>query len=261
MLPQLDLREEASHLKRFNHDFSGDDRVSFPEPILTTPKVLMETFLHGSPILSYLHAPEDQRKELAKLGLQTVLKMIFLHDFVHGDLHPGNILVENTGSFLKMHLLDCGLVIEMGPEQHVNVVKVLGAFTRKDGVLAGQLMVDNAAKKQASDLDVQLFVEGIEQIVLEDVNHVCVLWEGSCCSLSFGANPCFSSRSKRIRFYRILWKRWGTTLPTFVTWPAGTRSNWNHPLSTRRLPLKLWKGTLCVDAGAGEQFGCDQYSL
>jgi aarF domain-containing kinase len=180
MLPQLDLREEASHLKRFNHDFSGDDRVSFPQPILTTSKVLVETFSHGSPILSYLQAPEDQRKELAKLGLQTVLKMIFLYDFVHGDLHPGNILVENTGSFLKLHLLDCGLVIEMGPEQHINVVKVLGAFVRKDGVLAGQLMVDNGAKKQASDLDVQLFVEGIEQIVLEDANNVCAVWGGSC---------------------------------------------------------------------------------
>jgi aarF domain-containing kinase len=172
MLPQLDLREEASHLKRFNHDFSGDDRVSFPEPILTTPKVLVETFLHGSPILTYLKAPEDQRKELAKLGLNTVLKMIFLYDFVHGDLHPGNILVENTGSFLKMHLLDCGLVIEMGPQQHANVVKVLGAFARKDGVLAGKLMVDNAARKQASDLDVQLFVEGIERIVIEDEDNV-----------------------------------------------------------------------------------------
>lgn len=35
-------------------------------------------------------------------------------------------------------------------------------------------------------------------------------------------------------------------MPTFVTWPASTRSNWNQPLSMRRLLLKLWKGELWV---------------
>ena len=81
----------------------------------------------------------------------------------------GNILVgresSHPGSPLCLHLLDCGLVIEMGPEQHVNLVKILGAFTRKNGRLAGQLMVDTSSDSQASDLDVELFVKGIENIV------------------------------------------------------------------------------------------------
>lgn len=79
MLPQLDLREESAHLQRFNRNFASDSQVSFPEPILTTEKVLVETFSHGKPILTYINAPEDQRNELAKLGLNTVLKMIFLY--------------------------------------------------------------------------------------------------------------------------------------------------------------------------------------
>jgi len=47
-----------------------------------------------------------------------------------GDLHPGNCLISRDkaakGQPLRLHLLDCGLVIEMGPEQHVNLVKILG---------------------------------------------------------------------------------------------------------------------------------------
>jgi aarF domain-containing kinase len=90
-------------------------------------------------------------------------------------LHPGNILVRRdksvAGHPLQLCLLDCGLVVEMGPEQHVNLVKILGAFTRRDGRLAGQLMVDSASESQASNLDVELFVKGIEKIVVDDENN------------------------------------------------------------------------------------------
>jgi aarF domain-containing kinase len=84
-------------------------------------------------------------------------------------LHPGNIMVGKTDSGkLKLLLLDCGLVVEMGPEQHVNLVKILGAFTRRKGRVAGQLMVDTSSDCQASPLDIEMFVSGIERIVNDD---------------------------------------------------------------------------------------------
>lgn len=92
MLPQLDLTIEAKNLQRFNRDFTDDRRVSFPHPIhgLTTEHVLTETFLHGKPILEFAKELDPSgKKELAYLGLETTLKMIFLNDFLHGDLHPG----------------------------------------------------------------------------------------------------------------------------------------------------------------------------
>lgn len=75
-----------------------------------------------------------------------------------------------------MVLLDCGLVLEMGPAQHVNLVKVLGAFTKKDGRLAGQLMVDMNTESQAKPRDVELFIQGIEQICIMDANQVCICY-------------------------------------------------------------------------------------
>mmetsp|Transcript_16045 Transcript_16045/g.22610 ORF Transcript_16045/g.22610 Transcript_16045/m.22610 type:complete len:570 (+) Transcript_16045:63-1772(+) len=171
MLPQLDLTLEAKHLRRFNQDFSNDDYISFPYPLdeLTTPTILTETFVHGQPIMNYVNSSREDRKRIATLGLETVLKMIFLNDFVHGDLHPGNILVgKDSNGKLGLRILDCGLVIEMGPDQHVNLTRVLGALTRRDGRLAGQLMVDGASKCQASPLDVEMFVNGIQQICIDD---------------------------------------------------------------------------------------------
>jgi hypothetical protein len=49
---------------------------------MATEQILLETYLHGSPILSYVHAPLEQRQELARLGCATVLKMFFVNDFV-----------------------------------------------------------------------------------------------------------------------------------------------------------------------------------
>ena len=62
----------------------------------------------------------------------------------------------------------------MGPQQHENIVKVLGAFTRKDGRVAGQTMVDMKSESQASPEGRELFIKGIENIcdVDDDQNFI-----------------------------------------------------------------------------------------
>jgi len=177
MLPQLDLRVEANNLRRFMRDFENDPSVEFPTPIedLTSANVLVESFIHGETILEFCEDGKRTMKErevLAKIGLETVMKMIFLYDFVHGDLHPGNIIVnKNTsvkGDPWRLNMIDCGLVVEMGEQDHVNLVKVLGAFIKRDGILAGELMIDTAKKCQASSMDMELFCKGIQKICDDD---------------------------------------------------------------------------------------------
>eukprot|EP00547_Thalassionema_nitzschioides_P007766 CAMPEP_0194222286 /NCGR_PEP_ID=MMETSP0156-20130528/32555_1 /TAXON_ID=33649 /ORGANISM="Thalassionema nitzschioides, Strain L26-B" /LENGTH=572 /DNA_ID=CAMNT_0038953009 /DNA_START=33 /DNA_END=1751 /DNA_ORIENTATION=+ len=176
MLPQLDLVLEGKHLQRFSRNFADNPQVEFPIPIeeLTTPKILVESFCEGTPILKYGKDKDEKTKEeIAMLGLKTTLTMIFLHDFVHGDLHPGNILVRRhpeTGQLL-MTMIDCGLVIEFGPEQHETVVKILGAFIRRQGRDAGQLMVDTTKVKTNNPVDIERFIKGIERIIVEDAEQ------------------------------------------------------------------------------------------
>lgn len=198
MLPQLDLTLEANNLTRFNRDFGSDARVFFPQPLneLTSEHVLVETFMHGKPILEFTKADEATRKNLAYLGLETTLKMIFLYDFLHGDLHPGNILVSQDPKTkeLTLHLLDCGITVEMGPEQHVNVVKILGAFTRQDGRRAGQLMVDASSSCQGTPLDIEHFVNGIHDIVDSDKSNNVVEHVGE-----YIADICYLACTRRVK--------------------------------------------------------------
>uniref|UniRef100_A0A7S3VDU5 Protein kinase domain-containing protein n=1 Tax=Chaetoceros debilis TaxID=122233 RepID=A0A7S3VDU5_9STRA len=180
MLPQLDLRVEARNLQRFRRDFSDDPYVEFPMPItdFTTKDVLVESFVHGEPILNYCIQGLKSRKDreyLAEFGLRTVMKMIFEYDFVHGDLHPGNIIINRNmdvkGHPLCMNLIDCGLVVELGEQDHVNLVKVLGALIKRDGNESAKLMIDTAKKCQANELDVKLFCKGIQKICDDDVDQ------------------------------------------------------------------------------------------
>lgn len=76
----------------------------------------------------------------------------------------------------RLHFLDCGLVVEVGPHQHVNMIKILGALTRKDGRMAGQLMVDTSSGSQASPLDVEMFINGIVRICKMDDENVSHIW-------------------------------------------------------------------------------------
>lgn len=176
MIPQLDLRCEANNLERFITHFAENETVNFPVPLheYTTNSILTESFIRGDRIMSYANpkAAKKDREELAHLGVKTVMEMLFLYDFVHGDLHPGNILVtRNKSGELALNLLDCGICVEMGESDHKNLVEILGAFIKRDGLLAGKLMVDTAKHARATDEDVKIFCDGIQRICSDDLDN------------------------------------------------------------------------------------------
>ncbi|KJH40843.1 ABC1 family protein [Dictyocaulus viviparus] len=101
---QVDLRNEAKALKKFSDNFEYKKTgVKFPIVIGCTKNVLVETFEQGIHINRLISEDDVQlfscnspltRRRIALLGARALLKMIFVDNFVHGDLHPGNILVR-----------------------------------------------------------------------------------------------------------------------------------------------------------------------
>ncbi|KAI4159897.1 MAG: hypothetical protein LQ342_006226 [Letrouitia transgressa] len=94
---QLDLRIESANLTMFRKKFKNRTTAWFPYPYTsyTTRQVLVEEFAQGIPLAAFLDdggGVFDQ--EIANEGLDAFLRMLLIDNFVHADLHPGNIMVR-----------------------------------------------------------------------------------------------------------------------------------------------------------------------
>lgn len=96
MQSQLDLQREARHLLTFKKNFETWQGIDFPTPLhgFMASDVVIESFVHAVPMSKFLQLGSGGfDKELGRLGLTSFLKMLILDNFVHSDLHPGNIMV------------------------------------------------------------------------------------------------------------------------------------------------------------------------
>ncbi|EME41907.1 hypothetical protein DOTSEDRAFT_74080 [Dothistroma septosporum NZE10] len=94
---QLDLRIEAANLTLFRKNFRNRPTAWFPYPYTqyTSRQVLVEEFATGIPLEHFLENGGGVfQKELADEGLDAFLHMLLLDNFIHADLHPGNIMVR-----------------------------------------------------------------------------------------------------------------------------------------------------------------------
>ncbi|CAM1501865.1 Fc.00g038490.m01.CDS01 [Cosmosporella sp. VM-42] len=94
---QLDLRIEATNLAIFRTNFKDRTTAWFPYPYteFTTRNVLIEEFAQGIPLADFMENGGGVfQHDIADEGLDAFLRMLLLDNFVHADLHPGNIMVR-----------------------------------------------------------------------------------------------------------------------------------------------------------------------
>lgn len=147
---QIDLRIEAGNNARFSQNFAGDPDVTFPTlyPSLCSRRVLTMGFVRGVKVLD---APAKQGADatrLARIGFRTLLKMVFADGFVHADLHPGNILVDDRQQIV---ILDLGLTAELDETARRAFAQFFAGWTGGNGKIMAKLMADLSPSARVAD--------------------------------------------------------------------------------------------------------------
>ncbi|XP_073390844.1 uncharacterized protein [Physcomitrium patens] len=137
MTRQVDLTLEAAHLQRFIYNFRKSKDVSFPTPIYpyVHPTVLVETYEEGLSVAKYVNSGPltKTHSQLANIGSSCLLKMMLQDNFIHGDLHPGNIFVRFVDNVPKIVLLDVGMTAELNSHSRAVMLQLFKAVASKNG--------------------------------------------------------------------------------------------------------------------------------
>ncbi|KAF2911234.1 hypothetical protein DAI22_11g161800 [Oryza sativa Japonica Group] len=118
MSMELDFIQEAKNSERTASCFRKNNVVKVPCVFweLTSKEVLTMEFCSGYKVdnLNSLRKADISPTKVAKALIELFGEMIFVHGFVHGDPHPGNILVspQGQGKF-SLVLLDHGIYKEL----------------------------------------------------------------------------------------------------------------------------------------------------
>jgi aarF domain-containing kinase len=169
LLSQLDLNAECDNLLRFRFNFEGRGDVVFPAPLptISTRDVLVETFEEGARVSDIPHGATSLRP-LARTGAQMFLQMIFDDNFVHSDLHAGNLLYRSdpaTG-LPQLVVLDPGMVTVLSERERRNFIDLFAAITCGDGALAADLMIDRAPSHDHSPpVNRELFRQRMQHVL------------------------------------------------------------------------------------------------
>jgi ubiquinone biosynthesis protein len=174
---QLHLSNEARNNARFTANFATDPDVHFPRlvPQACTDAVLTMEFIDGVREEDLEAAGIDIR-HVVTAGLRCVCRMIFLHGFVHADLHPGNMRFLSDG---RVVLFDLGLVGTLVDEDRLSAAALLYALATGDGVTVARLFYDSAPHTATVDYGKyeQEICALVEDVRRRGLGNLQVTWE------------------------------------------------------------------------------------
>lgn len=129
LMRELDFDVERQNLERFRANFEDKPRVHVPAvfPALCSRTVLTMERVRGRKLT--MIDDVEARRDVASVYLDAAYQMLFEDGFFHGDLHPGNVFLEDDG---RLGLIDFGMVGRLSRQNREKIVDVIFAVLNED---------------------------------------------------------------------------------------------------------------------------------
>ncbi|GIS76347.1 MAG: hypothetical protein CM1200mP12_20660 [Gammaproteobacteria bacterium] len=92
------MRVEASNMRQTKRNFKDNSLLYVPEVYLeySTGKVLVMEKISGIPVdnIKDLKEKDVDLQLVSERGVEIFLKQVFVDNFFHADMHPGNIFIN-----------------------------------------------------------------------------------------------------------------------------------------------------------------------
>jgi ubiquinone biosynthesis protein len=145
---ELDLIREAANANQLRRNFSESRLLSIPEMYwdYCAVNVLTMQRMHGIPVgrMDELRNAGVDLKKLSRDGVEIFFTQVFQHGFFHADMHPGNILVGDSGELFNRYIaLDFGIVGTLSEFDKNYLAQNFLAFFNRDYRRVAQLHVES----------------------------------------------------------------------------------------------------------------------
>lgn len=138
---ELDYVREGRNADRLREALAEDERLVVPRVHwdLTREGVIVLDRVDGIRIsdIAALDAAGIDRRALAKLHAEALMRQVFYDGFFHADPHPGNFLVLSDG---RMALLDFGMAGQLDAEVREALLQLFVAVTSQDSAAVTDAM-------------------------------------------------------------------------------------------------------------------------
>ncbi len=185
ILDELDLQREAANASQLRRHFLNSPLLYVPEIIwpFTRQNLLVMERIYGIPVtdLEQLNAQNTNMKLLAERGVEIFFTQVFVHNFFHADMHPGNIFVSRENPQAPQYMaVDMAIVASLSEEDQYYLARNLLAMFRRDYRQVAELHVQSGwvpAHVKVGDLEaaIRTVCEPIFEKPLKDISFGNVL--------------------------------------------------------------------------------------
>ena len=148
LFDELDMIREAASASQLRRNFADAKLLYVPETNwqLTKSKLLVQERIYGIPIgdIEQLKAKNINLERLAEIGVEIFFTQAFKHGFFHADMHPGNIMVDDSDPENQRYIaVDFGIMGTLSPDDQSYLADNFLAFFNHDYRRVAELHVQS----------------------------------------------------------------------------------------------------------------------